>query len=123
MKNIFPYPDAVNTYASYEVNDDLHKFLESFFKNDIRVRYQVIKKTLDIHMDVGEHTSKLNYIVQAGGDNVLTRWYDSVDSPVQIDSVCCQEKVWYDIDIKTPHDISEILHPRISITVKEISYG
>lgn len=118
FKNFFPDKNFNHTYASYEVPNELNKFLQNFFDYSIVVRYQVIKKKLPIHIDVNTK-SKFNYLIKSGGNQVKTRWWDDVKNPTKKLQECeMKELEWYYLIVDVPHDISEIENTRISITVK-----
>lgn len=113
--------EYVGIYSSYKANLGLEDFIQQFFEYPVLVRYQVIKKSLPIHIDKAKVSKKLNYIIDTGG-NVKTRWWSSVNEPRQILSEYQQEvNTWYNLDIHTPHDITIPDRPRISITVREAS--
>ena len=111
----------IGVYSSYEANEDLSNYISQLFEYSVFVRYQVIKKSLPIHIDKAKVSKKLNYIIDTGG-NVKTRWWSSVEEPRQMLSEY-QQKVntWYNLDIHTPHDITIPDRPRISITVRRAS--
>ena len=107
------------SYSSYESNTDLSDYIQQFFDHQVLVRYQVIKKSLPVHVDKANVSNKLNYIIDPGGD-VKTRWWSSVEEPRKIISEYKQLiNRWYRLDIHTPHDISMPTNPRISITVRK----
>jgi hypothetical protein len=118
FRNFFPNKAFSHTYASYEVPDRLCTFLRRYFEHDICVRYQVIKNKLPVHIDKGT-TEKINYIIDPGGKEVKTRWWDNLSNPKHI--VCesiLEKNEWYYLNVSLPHDITEIVSPRISITIK-----
>jgi hypothetical protein len=118
LKNCFPDKDFNHTYASYEVPNELDKFLQNFFDYPIVVRYQVIKKKLPIHIDVNTK-AKFNYLIKSGGNQVTTRWWDDDKNPTKKLQECeMKELEWYYLKVDVPHDISEIENTRISITIK-----
>ena len=83
-------------YSSYESNTDLSDYIQQFFDHQVLVRYQVIKKSLPVHVDKANVSNKLNYIIDPGGD-VKTRWWSSVEEPRKIISEYKQLiNRWYD---------------------------
>lgn len=109
-----------DTYTSREVNLDLHNYIQTFFNKPIKVRYQIIKKELPIHVDKTYQESKLNYIIDTGGD-VKTMWWTSIKEPRNIiQEHTLENNKWYRLNIQTPHSITIPERPRISVTVKEI---
>jgi hypothetical protein len=120
MPNVFPDPDYAHTYASYKANDDLQAWAQSYFDFPVLARYQVIKQQLPIHVDVGIVGIKYNYLISRGGDDVKTRWWDSVENPSKIlFETTSPLRVWHSLNIEVPHDITEISYPRISVTIRK----
>ena len=119
-KDLFSIPNFSDTYCSYEANQELINFLENYFDSKIQVRYQVIKKALPIHIDKVKLSTKLNYLLDTGGD-VKTRWWTSVDEPREMLFEYSQKvNTWYKLNIQIPHDISAPSNFRVSVTVKEV---
>jgi len=122
FENVFPYPDFKHTYASYKVPKTLENFLQDFFDYSVVVRYQVIKQDLPIHVDVGINGIKYNYLLDTGGDSVITRFWDKIESSQRIlFEVKSKSLSWHWLRIDTPHDVTGVEHPRISVTVKKKS--
>ena len=126
LKTIETYTDLflrqtdkhVGVYSSYEANIDLTDYIQQLFDYPVFVRYQVIKKTLPVHVDKATVPKKLNYIIDTGGD-VKTRWWSNVDDSKKIIAEHQQKaNTWYELDIHTPHDITVPDRPRVSVTVR-----
>ena len=126
LKTIETYTDLflrqtdkhVGVYSSYEANIDLTNYIQQLFDYPVFVRYQVIKKTLPVHVDKATVAKKLNYIIDTGGD-VKTRWWSNVDDSKKIIAEHQQKaNTWYELDIHTPHDITVPDRPRVSVTVR-----
>lgn len=118
-ENVFPNKEVVETYASYRSPNYLNNFIQKYFDYPIVVRYQVIKKDLPIHIDLGEEDMKYNYLITTGGENVTTRFWDSCNDPKKIlYEVVTEQAKWHHLNIKVPHQVINVLSPRVSITVK-----
>jgi hypothetical protein len=118
--NIFKSKRVEGIYASYLVSSKLRKFLQSYFDKPINVRYQVINDQLPVHIDAGGIFRKFNYLLDAGGESVFTRWWDSLDNPSTIVYQCqAQEFTWHQIKVNHAHDISPIKRTRLSIEIHE----
>jgi hypothetical protein len=109
----FPYPNP--TYSTHDVSPVLRIWLQKHFDFKFYVNYQVMYRQLPIHIDIDREVC-YNYIIDTGGDNVKTRWYDDSQT-TEIHSVVVPERVWHKLDVSKPHDISEVSRPRFSITV------
>jgi hypothetical protein len=119
-QNVYPDTSYASTYASYAVPDKLSKWIQQYFEYPVITRYQVIKKQLPVHIDWGITGIKYNYLLETGGENVKTLWWDSVDDPKEIKfETISKLNIWHTLNIEEPHSISEINSPRISVTVRK----
>jgi len=127
-ENTFPIKEDAHIYTSHYVSKDLEEFLQSFFDKPMNVRYQVINKRLGVHVDAGGREmimqngipTKYNYIIDLGGPNIITRWWDDLKNPQKITYTnYAYERVWHEINTGIPHDITEIDSPRVSIEMHE----
>lgn len=116
--NFFAHLDDPDRYASYESNDELKDWCRDHIPGDLIVRYQVIRGQLEIHSDVGPMVRKINYMIDPGGPEVLTRWWNPEYTEV-IHLVNCTPGSWYMLDVETPHDITAIQRPRVSVVVRD----
>ena len=120
--NVFAYPSYRDHYASYVAQKNLEEWAQRYFDHRVITRYQVVRRDLPIHVDVGIVGRKFNYLTTLGGDNVKTRWWDSVDPPGNMiyEKTWTSEdlNVWWDMSIETAHQVLNLQEPRISITVR-----
>ena len=111
-----------NHYASYNTSKELKEYLQSFFKEEAMIKYLVISKPLPLHIDAGTPEYKYNYVIQLGGDNVETIWYDSMnDSRSTLHKVICDANKWYSICNGIPHTVTGLTSTRIIVTAKSKS--
>ena len=115
MENAFPDKDYFHTYASYIAPPELKKYLQLMFDYPIMVRYQVIKKDMEVHTDLGSDTFKLNYLLNLGGEHVITRWWNGTQI---IHEQQLNTRTWYSLNVKIPHDVVNLTSTRISIVVR-----
>lgn len=116
-KDHFNYTN--NNYKSYSANEDLAEYLSKYFDNPITVRYQVISRELPVHVDEIVQDTKLNYIIDPGGD-VKTQWWTTADETKElVEEHVLETGKWYRLNIKVPHSITSLSRERVSITVKE----
>jgi sulfatase maturation enzyme AslB (radical SAM superfamily) len=114
-----PYQtDFTQKYASYEAPEKLYEFIQSYFSYPVVVRYQIIKKSLGSHIDLGKSTIKYNYILDTGG-NCKTRWWNDVAEKAVnlLYEVESKPFVWHTLNVSVPHSVTEPIRPRISVTV------
>jgi hypothetical protein len=112
-----PYPDYP-FYRQYKNNDNtLRKKLQPLFDFDItgRIFYQIIKKGISTHKDVGRKII-YNYILDAGGDQVYTNFY-AEDKTTELFSVKIPAHTWHKMDVSFFHNVVGIETPRVAISV------
>jgi hypothetical protein len=80
---------------------------------------QVIDKNLPMHKDHGTQI-KFNYIIDQGGGNAKTNYYD--DEGILLDSYIMEEHEWYILDVSKNHGVTDVTpgQKRISITSRVI---
>jgi len=111
-----------DTYASRLVDPKLHEWCQSFFSYPIVTRWQVQKKDLPIHVDVGIKGIKYIYYVDLGGKNVETLFWDNVGPTANlIDRYTAKLYTWCTFKIDKPHSTSGCHSPRLSVTIKKNS--
>lgn len=117
MVNAFPDKDYAHTYASYVVPSKLVEYLQPYFSYPIMVRYQVIKKDLEVHTDIGSDDYKLNYLLDLGGNEVVTKWWDNDEV---VHQQLLETNTWYSLNVKVPHNVENVTSPRVSIVVRPL---
>jgi hypothetical protein len=110
---------APDIYGTYHVSESLYNFVQSKFKNKVKVMYQLIKKDLPIHKDKVIDYYKLNYVIDLGGNNVKTRWFTDQKDTIILETIL-EPKVWYALNVFKYHDVINLTSPRLSITVKTL---
>ena len=129
------------------VNEELTSWLEQNIP-DITSRFNILYQTQRSNNNIPSthivHTDRLrltalNYIIDAGGDNVMTSWYkedgkelhrskkitgsqsDSGDVDYKnlqlLESVRLEKDNWYIIDTRVLHDVDNITDTRKSISI------
>ena len=113
LENIFG--GKSKNYTIHEVQDDLRVWLQKIFPNNIKFRYQTLVDGVPIHRDRGRDTA-LNYIIDTGGENVQTVWYDK-DKVKITHSVILTSGVWHELQVNHYHTVTNIQGRRFAITV------
>lgn len=112
LKCLSPQKAFEAGYASYlpDNETELTEYLSEYFNSDIEVRYQLIFNDLPMHQDICEQDYKYNYVYQTGGDNVLTEWVG--------EQAICRPHIWYKLNVRNSHAVSNVVSDRLSVTVK-----
>lgn len=122
LKNSFKYPEVFERYATFQAQESLCNFVSSYFNYDVNVKYQVIRKELPIHTDSIKSGAKggvkYNYIVETGGDNVITRWWDKTHKNMLYE-IKCPQKTWHELRIDIPHNVTTPSSPRLTIVARK----
>jgi hypothetical protein len=113
-------------YFQYKsVNSDLNEWVYKNFKLKCYAKYQVILNGIPIHKDnpafPGDRRIAFNYLLQLGGDNVLTTVYDEDKSTI-LQEERLQLKRWHSLVVEKYHGVSNIENDkkRIALTVTPI---
>lgn len=109
------YPRPSDTFCSWSLDERLENFLQPYFDFPIQVRYQVIKNKIPVHVDIGR-TFCFNYLIDSGGSNVSTRWFDQEGNIIE--ETVFEERQWYWLDVSVPHDVDSTVKQRVAISVK-----
>lgn len=112
-----PYPDYPY-YRQYNCNDNtLKRKLQPLFNFDItgRIFYQIIKKGIDTHKDVGRKII-YNYILNQGGNDVYTKFFNE-DKVTEKFSIKIPKHTWHKMDVSFFHNVTGIETPRVAISV------
>lgn len=102
-----------DVYGWYRGNQLLQDWCQQNISPDIFWGVQVITGDLPIHKDLGSE-SKFNYIVEPGGGNVITYFYD--DNDQEIESINLEAHEWYILNVSVKHNVKNVKSTRISIT-------
>jgi hypothetical protein len=96
-----------DTYVwSNELNEQIDAWGKENICPDMYYAFQVLSGPLPIHKDNGTNT-KLNYIIAAGGNNVVTEFYDD-DKTTCMASYCIPEHCWHIFKADTYHSVINI---------------
>lgn len=113
LENIFG--GATKNYTTHEVPDDLREYLQSIFPDCTKFRYQTMRGEIPVHKDRGR-VRAINYILDTGGDNARTVWYEE-DYTTPTHSMKLEERKWHEIDVGIYHNVINIDTVRYAITV------
>jgi hypothetical protein len=94
--------DLLNTWCRENISDEMYYGL------------QLMPNDVPIHQDVGTKI-KINYLIDTGGNNVLTNFYDN-DGTTELASYCIDVGRWHIFKADTHHEVKNIENTRISVT-------
>jgi len=122
-KNVFPEPEYADHYSSHVAKKNLEEWAQKQFSYPVVTRYQIVRKNLPIHKDVGIVGTKYNYLITLGGKDVRTRWWSDDKDPKEMiyEKAWTNQDInqWYEINIETAHQVINVEEPRISITIRK----
>lgn len=103
-------------------NQQLLDYIQPYFHFDVRgnTYYQVVGKVLGRHID-RNRTQAWNYVIDAGGPNVLTQWFETKYGDDKLFEICIPEQKWHRIQVDIQHDVVNQIRPRLSISVYQKS--
>lgn len=102
------FPGNSNHYTIHNGTTPIYDFVREFFDDSYLAQVQQFLGgyTVPIHID-RRRNSTHNYIVSAGGNDVFTNWYRSVDIGYElIESHKIELFKWHRLNVQTPHDVT-----------------
>ena len=113
-------PPDDNTYRARTVKKDLEDWINTVFYDKHVVHYQIISTNMPPHKD--RRNTAFNYILDTGGDNVQTRFFD--DDKNLLHAQIIRRHRWHRIPTHIMHDLDGISpsRVRVAITVSLNSY-
>lgn len=94
-------------------NQSLNAWCQENICAEMYFAFQMMNKDVPIHKDNITKT-KLSYLVDTGGNNVITSFYD--DNHILLDSYCIEPNRWHILKADTCHAVDNISNVRFSIT-------
>lgn len=135
-------------YFNYELDSVLKNWIFENIPGTKKMKsfpFKQVSKTIDgiegthiVHSDI-DRKFALNYMLELGGENVITSWYQETDKPLRrtkssggkqadtgsvnysdlelLDSVVLKLNTWYLIATDILHDVDNIVDERASISI------
>jgi len=105
-------------YRILKCSDKLHDHVSLFFKRPIFCGVQLILDNQGVHIDY-KRTVVYNYIIETGGPNVTTSFYNNLEKSKKIESVCIEPLRWHKLLVFVPHQVEGMIRKRIAISAWE----
>lgn len=83
-------------------NQEVNAWCQANICADVYWAFQIIRGDLDAHKDIGTKT-KFVYLLETGGDQVSTRWFD--DDHNLVDSIVLEAHRWHILKVDAYHDV------------------
>ena len=99
------------TYVRSETKSELYRPWCNKYICEAHWTTHTIKDYLNIHKDTNGVRFRLNYIIDPGGDNVLTKFYN--DDKEEIDSIKIEPFRWHLFDTTVYHNVVNLEPGRI----------
>lgn len=100
----------------YECKPILYEFLKDQFDGCDSFGILKVFSTNNIHTDINRDIV-FNYVIETGGPNVETVFWDSINGMRQIQRVKIEPHRWCRLEVSIPHSIESIVSNRIIISV------
>ena len=113
LENIFG--GHTNNYTIHEVQPELREWLQRVFPDKTKFRYQTLIDDIPVHKDRGRDIA-INYIINTGGDNVRTVWYEE-DYTTPTHDAIMPAHTWHELQVDTYHSVLGLQERRFAITV------
>lgn len=125
LENHAVWNGVTKNYTLHKCQDELREYLKELFPERNDFWYQTIVHGLPIHKNKNFSefynrelpSTRTNYLIDAGGDNVQTIWYKEVSGEI-IDNVVFPIQIWHELEVFVHHSVDNIeeSHRRFSIT-------
>ena len=96
-------------------NDALDSWCKQNICKDMYFAFQIMTGDVPIHKDIGTSV-KFCYLIQPGGDNVITTFYDE-DKTTPLDSYCIELEKWHILKVYANHGVSNFVSDGIRFSV------
>ena len=107
------------TNSTYIWSDFENQALDAWCKQnickDMYFGFQIMIGDVAIHKDIGT-SIKFCYLIQSGGDNVITTFYDD-DKVTPLDSYCIELEKWHILKVNTCHGVSNFAPEKVRFAV------
>jgi hypothetical protein len=107
-------PRDAGVYEWMMANEKLTAWLNQNIGQKTSWSVQTIEGQINVHTDWSHPDTKLNYLVDCGGENISTRWYHDGK---EITNFVCQPHMWYALQVRIPHDVGLVAPGRYRISV------
>lgn len=104
-------------YMIVEGSSSLYQAARDTFNNvHVYVGIQIIMGDLPIHVDINAYkTNKYNYLIELGGNDVVTSFFDEQDRLVE--QTVIEKERWHFIDVTKKHSVKNVTSRRLSLMV------
>ena len=120
--NIFPFKDLYGNFKIYDANNKIKQWVDQHFDWPNVIHIRTIDKVLHPHVDIG-CSYICNFILEAGGNNVHTKWFDSVEPNANVlEDHILPSGQWVGIDVSQPHGVYNLEEgkQRIMLSIENI---
>ena len=121
-------------FQVYDASKEIYDIYEPQFDFPVFIRWQVVIADLPPHYDWGKSYIKYLYLVDTGGDNVTTKfWEEKPDDPVTggtidpegrkvVFEVSENIRSWHTLNVGIPHSVTNMTRPRIALIIRQSNY-
>jgi hypothetical protein len=110
------YKAKIDTYMWTDShNQQLNEWCQTNICPDMYFAFQIITGDMGMHKDIGTRV-KINYLVQTGGDNVLTEFFDD-DQTTQLASYTIDAHRWHILKADTYHGVTNVAPGQVRFSI------
>ena len=114
--SLYQNKNTLGTNVNYVWSDDFNKDINEWCKkhiiDDVYYAFQIATADMPLHKDKNS-TVKLIYVLDTGGDNVITSFYNQQKQ--KLHSIKVEANCWYLLKTDVWHCVEGITSPRFSI--------
>ena len=112
--------DSTYIWTDFE-NQSLDAWCKQNICKDMYFGFQIMIGDVAVHKDAGT-SIKFCYLIQTGGDNVITTFYND-DKITPLDSYCIELEQWHILKVNTWHGVSNFAPDQIRFAVTGKIFG
>ena len=115
LENHATWDGVTKNYTLHKCQDELIEYLKELFPERNDFWYQTIVQELPIHKNKNFSelyirelpSTRLNYLIDAGGENVQTIWYTDISKEIT-HNVVLPIQVWHELQVYIYHSVNNI---------------
>jgi hypothetical protein len=108
------FTSGVYTWSD-SFNEPINQWCQQNICDEMYWAFQIIRGDLNVHKDNGTLT-KFCYLLDTGGDNVITNFFDD-DKTTVLDSVVLEPHRWHVLKVDSFHNVKNIESGRIRFSI------
>lgn len=113
--------ESYDNFLLYPLNQRLKDWAWEHFPKANAQKIQKLKNSVIAHIDMDRKLA-YNFLIDAGGTDVHTKFFDSLDNDAKVvEDHVLETGIWHSLTVDVPHSVENITGTRISFSLAELS--